>query len=129
MSGSTAAARTSRSATEQQFLADPPRALARIATVDERGLPHVVPGQWAYDGDADELVLGGRDVLSTKRASHVRMTGTAAAVIDGVADGPGFSPWALMVRGRARIDEGAGAIRLSLDETVSWNLSAVLPEV
>ncbi len=112
------------SETERAFLADPPQTLARIATVDPDGMPHVVPGGWSYDPGAEELVLGGRDVLGTKRARNVRRGGVAAVVIDGVESGSGWAPWALIVRGPARVDEAGGAIRVSVEQVQSWGLDA-----
>jgi pyridoxamine 5'-phosphate oxidase family protein len=96
--------------------------LARIATVDPNGLPHVVPGGWSFDPAASEMVLGGRDVPATARARHVRASRTAAVVVDGLVPGPGFSPWALVVRGRAHVDETAGEIRIATDNVMSWGL-------
>jgi len=90
---------------EQTFLARGERSLARIATVDEHGLPHVVPGGWHWDADAEELVLTGRNVARTARAAHVRRTGVAAISIDGIAEGPGWSPWAFLARGPAHVDD------------------------
>ena len=103
-----------------------PRALARIATVDERGRPHVVPGGWAWDDDAGELVLGGRDVPTTRRARHVRANGHVAVTIDGVDTAGGWAPWALLLRCRARVDEARGEIRLRPDRVTSWGLGSVL---
>lgn len=113
---------------ERRFLAHPPRSLARIATVDAEGMPHVVPGQWAYDASSHELVLGGNDVPNTRRARHVRATGVASAVVDGQAPGPGWSPWALVVRGRARVIDHEGVIRVSCDEILSWGLDEMVAE-
>lgn len=111
---------------EVGFLVNPPeRALARIATVDAEGVPHVVPGGWAYDAAAGELVLGGHDVLRTRRARHVRRSEVAAVVIDGLAPGPGWHPWGVLVRGRARVDEDAGALRVALDDISSWGLEGM----
>lgn len=119
------AARSTLTPAERQFVTNPPRSLARIATVDQDGMPHVVPGGWGYDEASHELVLGGRDVPGTRRAEHVRRSGVAAVVIDGLAPGPGWSPWALVVRGRARVDEEAGAIRVSCDVITSWGLEGL----
>lgn len=116
--------RTVLSEVEQAWLADPPQSLARIATVDADGTPHVVPAGWSYDSASGELVLGGRDVLRTRRARHVRDTGRAAVLIDGMAPGPGWSPWAFQARGRARLDESAGTIRVACDQVTSWGLDA-----
>lgn len=112
--------------TERRWLTDPPPSLARIATVDADGLPHVVPGGWSFDPATSELVLGGRQVPATRRAGHVRASGVAAVVVDGLASGPGWSPWAFVARGRARVDESLGAIRVACDEVSSWGLDAEL---
>lgn len=119
-------ARQELSELERRWLADPPRSLARIATVDEEGMPHVVPGGWSFDPTTEEIVLGGRDVPRTRRAGHVRASGRAAVVVDGLAPGPGWTPWAFVVRGRARVDETAGVIRVACDEVSSWGLRAVV---
>ncbi|WP_153393517.1 pyridoxamine 5'-phosphate oxidase family protein [Ornithinicoccus halotolerans] len=111
---------------ERRFAAaPPPRALARIATVTDDGQPHVVPVGWSWDDERQLFVLGGRDVPHTVRARHVRRRGQAAIVIDGLADGPGWSPWGLVVNGRARVDDGEGAILLHPDRVRSWNLESV----
>jgi pyridoxamine 5'-phosphate oxidase family protein len=115
-------ARSTLTEIEQRWLANPPQALARIATVDTRGLPHVVPGGWSFDPAASEMVLGGRDVPRSARARHVRASGTAAVVVDGIVHGQGFSPWAFAVRGRAHVDDLAGEIRIAIDTVTSWGL-------
>ena len=121
-------ARSELSDVERVWLAAPPASLARIATVDAEGMPHVVPGGWSFDPATDELVLGGRDVLRTVRAEHVRATGRAAVAIDGLAPGPGWSPWAFIVRGRARVDEAGGALRVACDQVTSWGLDPFVAE-
>lgn len=107
---------------ELRFLRSDVRALARIATVDSAGVPHVVPGGWGWVDDPGELLLTGRDVPRTARAAHVRRTGVAAVSIDGVREGPGWAPWALLVRGPALVDDEAGVIRLRPTWTRSWGL-------
>lgn len=120
-------ARSDISALERRWLADPPQALARIATVDTDGMPHVVPTGWSFDPATEEIVLGGRDVPRTQRALHVRASGRAAVVIDGLAPGPGWAPWAFVVRGRARVDDDLGVIRIAVDQVTSWGLESVTP--
>ncbi len=115
-------ARSTLSPLERRWLADPPASLARIATVDAKGMPHVVPSGWTFDPETDQIVLGGRDVARTRRAAHVRSTGRAAVVIDGLAPGERWSPWAFIVRGQAQVDETANAVRVSCDEVTSWGL-------
>jgi hypothetical protein len=52
----------------------------------------------------------------------VRQTGVAAVVIDGVDTSNEWAPWAILVRGAARVDEVAAEIRVTLDHVVSWGL-------
>lgn len=118
--------RSELSEVERSFLFHPPAALARIATVDTDGMPHVVPGGWSFDPTTQEMILGGRDVPRTVRAGHVRANGHAAVVIDGLAPGPGWSPWAFIARGRARVDERNGTIRVTLDALTSWGLPSIV---
>jgi hypothetical protein len=49
-------------------------------------------------------------------------------VIDGLAPGPAWSPWAFIVRGRARVDEDSGTIRLACDEVTSWGLDTLITQ-
>lgn len=107
------------------FLAAGVRSLARIATVDSQGRPHVVPGGWAWDPAAEELLLTGRNVPTTARAAHVRATGVAAVTIDGVREDGGWAPWALLLRGAAEVDDERGLIRLSPSWSRSWGLDEV----
>ncbi len=114
--------------TERAFLAaPPPLALARLATVTSTGSPHVVPVGWTFDQAREVFVLGGRDVLRTARARHVRANGRAAITIDGVDTSLGWHPWALLVSGRAELEESAGAIVLHPDEVSSWGLPVPPP--
>ena len=108
------------------FLTDPPPlALGRIATVDPKGMPHVVPTGWSWDVAAGELVLGGHDVPATRRARHVRATRVAAVTIDGVDTTRGWAPWAVIIRGHARVDEHAATIRVTPTEITSWGLDGL----
>lgn len=109
-------------AQELRFLRAEVRSLARIGTVGADGNPHVVPGGWAWAEDSGEILLTGRNVPTTARAHHVRRTGLAAVSIDGVHEGPGWAPWALLARGPAVVDDLAGLIRLRPTWTRSWGL-------
>lgn len=106
---------------ELEFLAEP-RGLARIATVDGAGVPHVVPSGWRFDPVAGELLLTGHDVGATRRVRHLRTHPVAAVVIDGVDTSEGWHPWALTVRGPARYAPDIDAIRLTPLDVASWGL-------
>lgn len=100
-------ARSELSALERRWLADPPQALARIATVDADGMPHVALGGWSFDPATEEMVLGGRDVPRTQRAPARPGVGPRRSSLTGSLPGRG-SPWAFVVRGRAWVDDDLG---------------------
>lgn len=113
--------RTMFTEAEHAFLAAP-RGLARVATVDSTGMPHVVPTGWSFDAASGDLLLTGRDVGSTQRVKHLRAQPRAAVVIDGVDDTRGWNPWALVVRGTACYDDTADAIRVTPVSIISWGI-------
>lgn len=99
-----------------------PRGLARVATVDGDGMPHVVPTGWSYDEESGDLLLTGRDVGSTRRVRHLLAHPRAAVVVDGVDERRGWRPWALIARGDARYDPAVRAIRVTPRSITSWGL-------
>lgn len=114
---------------ERAFLAQAPRSLARVATVGSDGEPHVVPVGWNWDEHAGEIVLGGHNVPRTQRARDVRHNGRVALTIDGVADAERWAPWALLLRGEARVDEERGVILLRPDWVRAWGLESRMPDL
>lgn len=112
--------------TERRFLASAPRALGRVATVGRDGTPHVVPSGWTYNESLGTVDVTGRDVDTTKKFRDVRRTGRAAIVIDGVAPGEGFNPWAIEIAGPAEAVSGTTAlIRIFPEQVRSWGLEHV----
>lgn len=96
------------------------RRLGRIATVGEDGTPHVTPVGWGLRGDG-LVVVGGRDLTSTKKYRDVVATGRAALVIDDVL--PPWRPRAVTLRGRAEVTgEPDARILIHPDRVVSWGL-------
>ena len=112
---------------ERRFLTSPPRALARVATIGKDGTPHVVPSGWNYNAALGTIDATGRDVEHTKKFRDVTRTGKAAIVIDDIAPGEGFNPWAIEIAGRA---EAIGApdalIRIHPERVRSWGLEHVV---
>lgn len=107
---------------ELHFLENP-RGLARIATVDAAGLPHVVPTGWSFSRDTGELHLTGRGIAGSRRVRNLSAHPVAAAVIDGVDTENGWHAWALVVRGPAAYDAGIDAIRLTPADVTSWGIA------
>ncbi len=121
---------TSFSAAELDYLLGE-RRLGRLATVDETGLPHVVPVGWRYNRELDTIDITGRNFAATRKFRNVRENPKAAFVVDDVL--PPWRPRSVMVQGRAQALEfpknagagGGGAmIRIIPDKVVSWGLEA-----
>jgi pyridoxamine 5'-phosphate oxidase family protein len=71
--------------------------LGRLATVDAKGQPHVVPVGWSYN--ADTIDIGGHDFGRTRKFRNVQEHPFAAFVVDDVL--PPWSPRAVQIRGPA----------------------------
>jgi pyridoxamine 5'-phosphate oxidase family protein len=115
------------SETDLRFLTSSNRPLGRIATVGGDGTPHVVPAGWTYNATLGTLDVTARDVQTTKKFRDVTRRGRAAIVIDGVADGDGWRPWAIEIAGRADAVSGPPAlIRIHPERVRSWGLEHVV---
>jgi len=108
---------------EVQFLTSPNRRLGRVATVGPDGTPHVVPSGWTFNTTSGCIDVTGRDVHTTKKFRDVTRHGTAAIVIDGIADSDGWHPWPIEIAGRAEALTGPPAvIRIHPQRVRSWGL-------
>lgn len=105
---------------ELDYLRDPERRLARLATVGRDGMPHVVPTGWSYNAELDTIDLGGARLATTRKYRDVLRTGLAALVIDDVL--PPWRPRGLEVRGEAEALEREELIRVHPRRVVSWGL-------
>ncbi|HEY3095651.1 MAG TPA: PPOX class F420-dependent oxidoreductase [Acidimicrobiia bacterium] len=98
------------------------RRLARIATVDKNGTPHVAPVGWSYNADREAIDVGGHSLEQTKKYRDVRATGRAAIVIDDLASTDPWRPRGVEVRGRAEALDRPPLIRIYPERVVSWGL-------
>lgn len=105
---------------ELDYLRNPERRLARLATVAQDGMPHVVPTGWSYNADLDTIDLGGTRLTATQKYRDVARSGRAALVIDDVL--PPWQPRGIEVRGDAEALEADGLIRVHPRRIVSWGL-------
>jgi pyridoxamine 5'-phosphate oxidase family protein len=106
--------------------------LGRLATVDAKGQPHVVPVSFRYNADTDTVDVGGHDFAKRKKFRDVQRTGVAALIVDDVPPPPPWRPRAVEVRGHAEaLPEGGRAIgdnfdpeiiRIYPERVVSWGL-------
>jgi pyridoxamine 5'-phosphate oxidase family protein len=106
---------------EREFLDHQP--LGRLATVDDRGRPHVVPVGFTYNEVTNTIDINGFHMSSTAKFRHVRASGVAAFVVDEVLEP--WRPRGIEIRGRAEAldaaaDAESGLIRIHLDRVRSW---------
>lgn len=100
------------------------RHLGRIATIDRRGMPHVVPVGWKFDPDRQAIVVSGRNFASTQKYLNAARNPNVAFIVDDVL--PPWRPRSVMVQGKAEVVEpGSGReafIRIRPKKVISWGL-------
>jgi len=86
--------------------------VGRLATVDGKGRPHVVPTGFNLDADKGVLVIGAHDLpdRGQKRLYmiHIRASPCVAFVVDDLATEPTWAPRGVLVRGRAQVHPEGG---------------------
>ena len=108
------------------------RRLGRLATVNVKGVPHVIPVGFRYNEEMDAIDIGGHNFARSKKYRDVRDTGRAAFVVDDVL--PPWRPRGVEVRGRAEVNgEGgeeigpgfdADVVRIFPTRIVGWGLDS-----
>lgn len=115
-------------ADELAYLNDPNRRLARVATADRFGRPHVTPvGMWRHNSETDTIDITGRHFATTKKFRNVATNPWAAVVIDDIASADPWRPRAILIQGPASaIAESDspedGLIRITPTTVISWGL-------
>ena len=71
--------------------------LGRLATVSQKGEPHVVPVSFRYNPEHDSIDIGGHRIVSTKKYRDAVRYGRVAFVVDDVL--PPWKPRMIEVRG------------------------------
>ena len=117
-------------AQERAYLAEP--RLGRLATVDRRGRPHVVPTGFHFDPVEGVIAIGGHNLAATKKFRDARANPHVAFVVDDLVS---TNPWqarGVEVRGEAqtfaeggeRLGPGFGAAWIQIIPTriVAWGL-------
>ena len=75
--------------------------LGRLATVNTKGEPHVVPVSFRYNAELDTIDIGGRNMVPTKKYRDAARQGKVAFVVDDVL--PPWQPRGIEIRGRAEV--------------------------
>lgn len=115
---------------ERAYLAE--QRLGRLATVDDRGRPHVVPTGFRFDPAEGVIDIGGHNLAGSKKFRDARANPQVAFVIDDLAS---IDPWrarGIEVRGQAqpfteggeRLGPGFGPawIRITPERVVAWGI-------
>ena len=112
---------------ERAYLGE--RRLGRLATIDSKGLPHVVPLGWTYNHELETIDVTGRDFTRTAKFRYASANPNVALVIDDVL--PPWRPRAVEIRGHAEVLTEAlgptgepldGLIRIHPLKVISWGL-------
>ncbi len=80
--------------------------LGRLATVNGKGEPHVVPVGFRYNPELDTLDIGGRNIAQSKKFRDAARYGRVAFVVDDVQ--PPWKPRGIEIRGRAEVFSTGG---------------------
>ena len=104
--------------------------LGRLATVNSKGEPHVVPVGFRYNAELDTIDIGGRNIAQTKKYRDAARHGRVAFVVDDVL--PPWQPRGIEVRGRAEVFPTGGKeivasfapelIRVYPTRIISWGI-------
>lgn len=106
--------------------------LGRLATVNRKGEPHVVPVGFRFNPDLDTIDVGGHNLAASKKFRDAKRDGRVAFVVDDVL--PPWQPRGVEVRGHAVVlGEGgeevgpgfdAEVIRIHPSRIVGWGIDS-----
>ena len=104
--------------------------LGRLATVDGKGDPHVVPVGFRYNSEADTIDIGGHDIAQTKKWRDAGRHPRVAFLVDDVL--PPWQPRSIEILANAELLETGGAgfgrgldpqiIRLHPVKIIAWGI-------
>jgi len=107
--------------------------LCRLATVDSKDQPHVVPFAFRYNPYFETIDIGGHDFASRKKFRDVQQNSKVALVIDDIAS---VNPWVVRgieIRGEAEILKNGGKdilasfdpemFRIKPKRVISWGIN------
>jgi pyridoxamine 5'-phosphate oxidase family protein len=109
--------------------------LARLATADLQGAPHVVPLGFRVAEDGAAIDVGGRSFAGSMKYRNIKSNPRVAIVIDDLASVDPWTPRGIEIRGIAQLHEGDGRgvgpgaadqpwARIIPERVVSWGIDA-----
>jgi pyridoxamine 5'-phosphate oxidase family protein len=87
--------------------------LGRLATVDAKGRPHIVPVAFRYNPRTETIDIGGHNLSASKKFRDAGETRRAAFVVGDVPPGDRWRARGIEVRGKAEVYSGGGTGGLS----------------
>lgn len=119
---------------EIDFLRGQP--LGRLATVDGRNRPHVVPTTFSLDAGAGAIEIGAKDLDSRGQRrsyrTHIESNPFVCFVVDDLGVNDEWEPRGVLVRGTAEIHEAGGErlqsgfgpiwVKISPTRVSSWGI-------
>lgn len=110
--------------------------LARLATVDVGGGPHVVPVGFRVSEDGNTIEVGGHGFRKSKKYRDIQANPRVAIVVDDLASTSPWTPRGVEIRGRAELQHEGGTerfggrgwdqewVRITPARIVSWGIEA-----
>jgi pyridoxamine 5'-phosphate oxidase family protein len=110
--------------------------LARIATADANGAPHVVPVGFRLSEDGTAIDVGGHGFAKSKKYRDLKTNPRVAIAIDDLASVDPWVPRGLEVRGTAELHDSGGGerfggrgwdetwVRILPERVISWGIEA-----
>jgi pyridoxamine 5'-phosphate oxidase family protein len=109
--------------------------LARLATVDPSGGPHVVPVGFRLAEDGTSIEVGGHGFAKSKKYRDMRANPRVAIVIDDLASTKPWTPRGIEIRGKAELQDTGGTekfgpgwdaawVRIVPERVITWGIAA-----
>lgn len=106
--------------------------LGRLATVNSKGDPHVVPVSFRYNAELDTIDIGGHNIAQSRKFRDAARQGRVAFVVDDVL--PPWKPRGIEIRGRAEVFPTGGQeiiasfapelIRVYPNRIIGWGIDS-----
>jgi pyridoxamine 5'-phosphate oxidase family protein len=100
--------------------------LARLATSDPGGAPHVVPVGFRVSEDGDAIEVGGHGFATSKKYRDLKANAKVAIVVDDLISTNPWTPRGTEVRGIAELHDSGGAAKFGRGWDETW--ARIVPE-
>ena len=100
--------------------------LARLATSDAKGAPHVVPVGFRVSEDGDAIEVGGHGFAASKKYRDLKANAKVAIVVDDLVSTNPWTPRGIEVRGVAQLHESGGGAKFGRGWDEGW--ARIVPE-